>query len=85
MTSQALIEKLVNTNVIIITTFILLISIIIIICFVLYPLMLFFFFLMPQVKDQQSHSLHLILAYFIFVTTIFRLIAFKYYDFPILL
>ena len=28
---------------------------------------------MPQVKNQQSHSLHLILAYFIFVTTIFRL------------
>ena len=30
-------------------------------------------FFMPQVKDQQSHSLHLILVYFIFVTTIFRL------------
>ena len=45
----------------------------------------FFFFFMPQAKDQQSHSLHLILAYFIFVTTIFRLIVFKFYDFVILL
>ena len=42
-------------------------------------------FFMPQVKDQQSHSLYLILAYFIFVTTIFRLIVFKFYDFVILL
>ena len=49
---------------------------------VLYPLIFFF---MPQVKDQQSHSLHLILAFFIFVTTIFRLIVFKFYDFVFLL
>ena len=40
---------------------------------------------MPHTKDQQSHSLHLILVYFIFVTTIFRLIVFKFYDFVILL
>ena len=40
---------------------------------------------MSQVKDQQSHSLHLSLAYFIFATTIFRLIVFKFYDFVILL
>ena len=45
----------------------------------------FFVFFMPQAKDQQSHSLYLILAYFIFVTTIFRLIVFKFYDFVILL
>ena len=31
---------------------------------------------MPQVKNQQSHSLHLILAFFIFVTTIFRFCIF---------
>ena len=49
---------------------------------VLYP---FIFLFMPQVKDQQSHSLHLILAYFISVTTIFRLIVFKFYDFEFLL
>ena len=30
------------------------------VCIVLYPLNFFF---MPQVKDQQSHSLHLILAF----------------------
>ena len=48
---------------------------------VLYPL----FFFMPQAKHQQSHSLHLILAYFIFVTTIFRLIVFKVCDFVVLL
>ena len=42
------------------------------VCIVLYPLIFpFFSFFMPQVKDQQSYSLHLILAYFIFVTTIF--------------
>ena len=52
------------------------------VCIVLYPLIFFF---MPQVKDQQSHSLHLILAFFIFVTTIFRLIVFKFYDFVFLL
>ena len=51
---------------------------------VLYPL-IFFFLFMPQVKDQLSHSLHLILAYFIFMTTIFRLIVFKFCDFVILL
>ena len=45
----------------------------------------FFFFFMAQVKDQQSHSLHLILVYFIFVTAIFRLIVFKFYDFVVLL
>ena len=45
----------------------------------------FLFFFMQQVKDQQSHSLHLILANFIFVTTIFRLTVFKLYDFVILL
>ena len=39
----------------------------------------------PQVKYQQSHSLYLILAYFIFVTTILRLIVFKFSDFVILL
>ena len=60
----------------------------VIVCIVLYPLIfvcLFvcFFFFMPQVKDQQSYFLHLILAYFIFVTTIFRLIVFKFYDFVI--
>ena len=50
------------------------------------PLFCFFSFsFIAQVKDQQSHSLHLILAYFIFVTTIFRLIVFKFYDFVILL
>ena len=49
---------------------------------VLYPPIFFF---MPQVKDQQSHSLHLILASFIFVTTIFRLIVFEFYDFVFLL
>ena len=49
---------------------------------VLYPPIFFF---MPQVKDQQSHSLHLILASFIFVTTIFRLIIFEFYDFVFLL
>ena len=48
---------------------------------VLYPLNFF----MAQVKDQQSHSLHLILAYLIFVSIIFRLIVFKFYDFVILL
>ena len=51
---------------------------IIIICFVVSPFckcMYYFispyflvFFFMPLVKDQQSHSLHLILVYFIFVT-----------------
>ena len=35
-------------------------------CFIS-PYFLFFFF-MPLVKDQQSHSLHLVLVYFIFVT-----------------
>ena len=35
-------------------------------CFIS-PYFLVFFF-MPLVKDQQSHSLHLILVYFIFVT-----------------
>ena len=52
------------------------------VCIVFYPLIFFF---MPQVKDQQSYSLHLILAFFIFVTTIFRLIVFKFYDFVFLL
>ena len=52
-------------------------------CFIS-PYFLFFLF-MPQVKDQLSHSLHLILAYFIFMTTIFRLIVFKFCDFVILL
>ena len=67
--------------------------IIIIICFVfnlfvnvcinvLYPLIFFF---MPQVKDQQSHSLHLTVTYFIFVITILRLTIFKFYDFVFLL
>ena len=37
-----------------------------------------------MVKDQYSPSLHLIMAYFIFVTTIFRLIIFKLYDFFLL-
>ena len=45
----------------------------------------FVFFLMSQVKVQQSHSLHLIWAYFIFVTTVFILIVFKFYDFVFLL
>ena len=49
---------------------------------VLYTLIFFF---MPQVKDQQSYSLHLILVYFIFLTTIFRLIVFKFYDFVFLI
>ena len=49
---------------------------------ILYPLIFFF---MPQVKDQQSYSLHLILVYFIFVTTIFRLTVFKFYNFVFLL
>ena len=40
---------------------------------------------MTQVKDQQSHSLYLILAYFIFVTSVFRMIVFKFYDFAFLL
>ena len=63
--------------------FFVIIIIIIIICFVLSSILFvnvcinvlypFIFFFMPQVKNQQSHSLHLILAYFIFVTTIFRL------------
>ena len=48
-------------------------------------LFIYLFIFMPQVKDQQSHSLHLISAYFIFVTTIFRLIVFKFYNFVILL
>ena len=48
------------------------------VCIVLYPLISFF---IPQAKDQQSNSLLLILTYFIFVTTIFRLIVFKAYDF----
>ena len=39
-----------------------------------------FSFFMSQVIDQQSHYLHLIMVYFIFVTTIFRLIVFKFYD-----
>ena len=51
-------------------------------CIVLYPVIFFF---MPRVKDQQSHSLQLILAYFLFVTTIFRLIVCKFYDFVFLL
>ena len=37
----------------------------------LIPLLFYIRFFMLQVKDQQSHSLHLILAYLIFVTTIF--------------
>ena len=51
---------------------------IIIICFVVSPFCkcmycfispyFLVFFFMPLVKDQQSHSLHLILVYFIFVT-----------------
>ena len=46
---------------------------------------LFFVSFMPQAKNQQSHSLYLVLTYFIFVTTIFRFIVFKFYDFVILL
>ena len=72
-----------NTNIIIITVFISLI-----ICFafnlfsnciyyLIFPYSLFFF--MPQVKDQKSYSLHLILFYFVFMTSIFRLILFKIY------
>ena len=52
------------------------------------PLFIYLFiylFFMPQVQDQQSHSLHIILTYFILVATIFRLIVFKFYDFVILL
>ena len=45
----------------------------------------FVFFLMSQVKVPQSHSLHLLWAYFIFVTTMFKLIVFKFYDFVLLL
>ena len=56
-----------NTNIIIITFII--ISIIIIVYFVfspfckciLYPLIFLFFIFMPQVQDEQSHPLHLIL------------------------
>ena len=44
-----------------------------------------FYVCVLQAKDQQSHSMYLILAYFIFVTTIFRLFVFKFYDFVILL
>ena len=40
-------------------------------------------FFTPQVKDQQSHSMYLLFAYVTFVTTIFRLIVFKFYDFVI--
>ena len=40
-----------------------------------------FFFFMPEVKDQQSHALHLVLVYFTSVTNIFRLIVFKFSDF----
>ena len=66
---------------------ILLIIIIIIIIFIIITniIVITYFFFMSQVKDQQSHSLHLSLAYFIFATTIFRLIVFKFYDFVILL
>ena len=60
------------------------------ICFIFNPfckcmLLFFVFFYMLQVKDQESNSLYLILAYFIFVTSIFRLAVFKFYDFVILL
>ena len=42
------------------------------VCIVLYPLIFpFLKFCMPQVKDQQSHTLYLILTYFNFVTTVF--------------
>ena len=40
-------------------------------CFISPYFPFFFKFFMPEVKEYQSHSLHLTLAYFIFVTTIF--------------
>ena len=40
-----------------------------------------YFFLMLQGKEQQSHSLQVILTYLIFVTTTFRLDVFKDYNF----
>ena len=68
-------------NVIIIINFIITIIIVIIGCFVFdlfcivvlfyIPLLSLFLFFMPQVKHQQPHSLHLISAYSMFVTTIF--------------
>ena len=36
---------------------------------------------MLQGKEQQSHSLQVILTYLIFVTTTFRLDVFKVYNF----
>ena len=45
--------------------------------YISYPLT---FLLMPKGKDQQSHSMDLVLAYLIFATTIFRLHVFKFYD-----
>ena len=44
-------------------------------------LYLLIFYLMPDVKDQKSHSLHLISANFFFVTIIFRRIDFNFYNF----
>ena len=49
---------------------------------VLCPLIFIF---MPKVKNQQAHSLHLILTCFSFVTTIFRLAVTKFYDLVFLL
>ena len=52
------------------------------VCIVLYPLFSLLF--MPQVKDQRSHSLHLILAYFIFVTIWLPVLVKLFLNFTIL-
>ena len=67
---------IINIIIIIIITIIIIIIIFFVLnpfCKFMYCLNPFIFYFMPQVKDQQSHSLDLIFAYLIFMAAIFRL------------